>query len=162
MTTEATRSDRTDHPGVVMFPPLLFLSCLGGAWLLHWAWPLSAGLPWAARVGLGGLALAVGAGFGIAGERALHGAGTNVRPDLPTTTVVTSGVYRFTRNPLYLALLHVYGAVALLFGSLWPFLLLAVLLPVLVKGIVEREERYLERKFGEPYRAYKARVRRWL
>jgi protein-S-isoprenylcysteine O-methyltransferase Ste14 len=148
MTTPPPRIDPADHPGVVIFPPLLFLLCLG--------------VPWAVRAGLGGLAVVLAAVFGLGGERALHGAGTNVRPDRPTTAVVTSGIYRFTRNPLYLALLSVYTAVAVFVDSLWPFALWVVLLPVLVKGIVEREERYLERKFGEPYRIYKTRVRRWL
>lgn len=162
MTTAPAPADAADHPGVVIFPPLLFLLCLGAGFGLHWLWPLPTGLPWALRAGLGGLAIVLAVVFGLGGERALHGAGTNVRPDLPTTAVVTSGIYRFTRNPLYLALLNVYTAVALFVDTLWPFALWAVLLPVLVKGIVEREERYLARKFGEPYRAYKTRVRRWL
>ena len=152
----------TDHPGVVVFPPLLYLACLGTGLLLHWLWPLPTGVPWLPRSILAGLALVAAAGLGLGGERALHGAGTNVRPDLPTTAIVSGGVYRFTRNPLYLALLHAYTAVALVVDSLWPFAFWVVMLPVLVKGIVEREERYLERKFGQPYLDYKARVRRWI
>lgn len=160
--TTPTRADPADHPGVIIFPPLLFLLCLAAGIALHVLWPRPTGLSWAARAGLGGLAIVLAVVFGLGGERALHGAGTNVRPDRPTTTVVTSGIYRFTRNPLYLALLNVYTAVAVFVDSLWPFALWAVLLPVLVKGIVEREERYLAQKFGEPYRAYSTRVRRWL
>ena len=151
-----------DHPDVAVFPPLLFAGCLAAGLVLHWLWPLTTGIGWLPRVIVAGLALVVAAVLGLGGERALHGAGTNVRPDLPTTAVVSGGVYRFTRNPLYLALLHIYTAVALFTNALWPFVLWAVLLPVLVKGIIEREERYLERKFGQPYLDYKARVRRWI
>ena len=151
-----------DHPGVAVFPPLLFAGCLAAGLALHWLWPLATGMAWLPRAIVAGLALVVAAALGLGGERALHGAGTNVRPDLPTTTVVSGGVYRITRNPLYLALLLIYTAVALFTNALWPFVLWAVLLPLLVKGIVEREERYLERKFGQPYLDYKARVRRWI
>ena len=152
----------TDHPGVVVFPPLLFVSCLLTGLLLQWLWPLPTFIPGQPRVVLAGLALVAAAVFGIGGERALHGAGTNVSPHRPTTAVVSSGIYRVTRNPLYLALICVYTAVALLANALWPFALWVVLLPVLATGIVAREERYLEAKFGAPYVAYKARVPRWL
>ncbi len=157
-----TPASRVDHPGVVVFPPLLFASCLCAGLLLHWLWPFVTGITRVPRVVAAGLALVAAAAFGLGGERALHGSGTNVRPDRPTTAIVTGGIYRYTRNPLYLALLSVYAAVAVLANSLWPFALWIVLLPALVTGIVAREERYLEAKFGEEYLAYKARVRRWL
>lgn len=153
---------RADHPGVVIFPPLLFVSCLLTGQLLHWLWPVPAFIPWLPRVVLAGLALVVAAVFGIGGARALRGAGTNVSPHRPTTAIVSGGIYRYTRNPLYVALLSVYTAVSLLANTLWPFALWLVLVPVLVNGIVAREERYLEAKFGQPYLDYKARVRRWL
>ncbi len=152
----------TDHPGVVVFPPLLFVSCLLAGLLLHWLRPLPTFIPWPPRIVLAALALVAAAVFGIGGERALHGAGTNVSPHRPTTAIVSGGIYRFTRNPLYLALMCVYTALALWANTLWPFALWVVLLPVLVTGIVAREERYLEAKFGAPYVAYKARVPRWL
>ena len=157
-----TRAPGADHPGVVVFPPLLFASCLTAGLVLHWLWPLVTGFPWVPRAVAAALAFVAAVVFGLGGERALHGAGTNVRPDRPTTVIVTGGIYGYTRNPLYLALVSVYAAVALLANSLWPFALWIVLLPVLVSGIVAREERYLEAKFREPYLAYKARVRRWL
>jgi protein-S-isoprenylcysteine O-methyltransferase Ste14 len=88
--------------------------------------------------------------------------GTPVPTDQPTTALVTTGVYGFSRNPLYLALTAIYLGIGLLLPSL---LVLALVVPVLILmhyGVVVREEAYLERKFGEPYRAYKKRVRRWL
>jgi len=89
-------------------------------------------------------------------------AGTNVRPDQPATAIVVDGPFRFTRNPLYLGLTGLYAGVALLVDALWPLLLLVPLLVIVKWGVIHREERYLEAKFGETYRLYKARVRRWL
>ena len=89
-------------------------------------------------------------------------AGTNIRPDQPTLAIVSDGPFRFTRNPLYLALTGLYAGIALLVNALWPLLLLAPVLAVLRWGVIAREERYLEAKFGEAYRAYRSRVRRWV
>jgi len=97
-----------------------------------------------------------------AAEAAMKRAGTNVRPDQPTLAIVTDGPFRYTRNPLYLASTGLYLAVTLLVNALWPVVLLPLILVVLHWGVIRREERYLETKFGEPYRAYRASVRRWL
>ena len=75
---------------------------------------------------------------------------------------MTDGVYRFTRNPIYLALALLYGALALAADSAVPLLLLPPLLAAVQAGVIAREERYLEAKFGDEYRRYKASVRRWL
>lgn len=89
-------------------------------------------------------------------------AGTNVRPDRPVTALVTNGPFRYSRNPLYVALTILYVAAILVLGTIWP---LATLVPTLVMvhwKIVRREEQYLEARFGDTYRAYKARVHRWI
>lgn len=151
----------TDSPGVVAFPPFLFGGALILGLILHWLWPVQPAPPVFARP-LGALILVLSAALGIAGERAMRRAGTNVRPDQPTLALVTDGPFRFTRNPLYLAAIGLYLGVVLLVDALWPLLLLVPVLAVLRWGIVAREERYLEAKFGELYQAYKARVRRWL
>ncbi|MGH8488876.1 MAG: methyltransferase family protein [Gammaproteobacteria bacterium] len=93
---------------------------------------------------------------------ALHRARTPVNPYAPTTALVTGGPFRFSRNPLYLALTVIYLGAAGLLNSLWPVLLLPGLLWFMHWGVIIREERYLERKFGPAYQEYKARVRRWL
>ena len=89
-------------------------------------------------------------------------AGTNVPPNKPTVTIVTGGPFRFTRNPLYLGGTLVYLGFAMVLGSVWLLWLFVPMVLVLRWGIIHREERYLEAKFGEVYLAYKARVRRWL
>src|SRR5580704_8862327 len=83
-------------------------------------------------------------------------------PALPTTALVVDGIYRQTRNPLYLGTTLIYLGLGVAAGSLWAIVLVVPLLWVINVGVVAREERYLERKFGDAYRAYKARVRRWI
>src|SRR5215831_4655900 len=89
-------------------------------------------------------------------------AGSNVPTNLPTTTIVESGPYRFTRNPIYLGMFLGLIGLAIAFNSLWLLLTLVPLALVIRYGVVAREEAYLDRKFGHIYRRYRARVRRWL
>jgi protein-S-isoprenylcysteine O-methyltransferase Ste14 len=98
--------------------------------------------------------------FGAAGR--FRAAGTNIPPSLPTTALVTDGIYTRTRNPFYLGSTLVYCGLAVAAGSLWAIVLLVPLLWVINVGVIAREERYLERRFGEAYRTYKGRVRRWV
>ena len=89
-------------------------------------------------------------------------AGSNVPTNRPTTTIVESGPYRFTRNPIYLGMFGGQIGLALAFDSLWLLLMLVPFALVIRYGVVAREEAYLERKFGDVYRSYRSRVRRWL
>ena len=92
----------------------------------------------------------------------IGGAGSNVPTNRPTTTIVESGPYRFTRNPIYVAMFLALIGLAVAFDSLWPFITLVLFALVIRYGVVAREEAYLERKFGEVYRGYRSRVRRWV
>jgi protein-S-isoprenylcysteine O-methyltransferase Ste14 len=83
-------------------------------------------------------------------------------PDKPTTTLITDGPFRYSRNPGYLGAAMVYAGVASLANALWAVLLLPVTLLMMQHTAIEREERYLEGKFGEEYLRYKAQVRRWI
>jgi protein-S-isoprenylcysteine O-methyltransferase Ste14 len=94
--------------------------------------------------------------------RTIEKAGTPIRTDRPVPRLVTDGPFRFTRNPGYLGLAMLYAGIALLRNSLWAILLLPVVVYVIQREVIGREERYLERTFGEEYLAYKARVRRWV
>jgi len=89
-------------------------------------------------------------------------AGSNVPTNLPTTTIVESGPYRFTRNPIYLGMFLGLIGLAIAFDNLWLLMMLAPFALVIRYGVVAREEAYLERKFGDVYRGYRSRVRRWL
>lgn len=150
-----------DRPGIIAPPPLLYLLPFGaGLWLQHrWPLPLELGA-WAAWLGWP-LVVAGILDFVLA-LRALGRAGTSVNPYKASSAVAAAGTYRFTRNPIYLADTLIYTGTALACGALWPLLLLPLALVVVQKGVIAREEAYLERKFGEEYLNYKARVRRWL
>lgn len=87
---------------------------------------------------------------------------TSPLPMLPTTAVVKSGPYRWTRNPMYLAMLLIYTGVALWFDVFWAIIFVPVVIFLVGRLVIRKEERYLEEKFGEEYRQYKAEVGRWL
>ena len=87
---------------------------------------------------------------------------TSVLPHKPVSAFVVSGPYRFTRNPMYVSLAALYLAIALIIGSWWPVVLLPLVLLVIQRAVIAREERYLRQRFPVEYPAYCARVRRWL
>jgi len=150
-----------DSPGVIIIPPLLYLGTLIVGVILHVLVPLPAFPPLPARI-VGVVLIVASAALARWGERTMRRAGTNVRPDRPTLAIVTDGPFRFSRNPLYVSLTGLYLGIALIIDDVWPLVLVVPLLIVMRWGVVAREERYLDAKFGEPYRAYRARVRRWL
>jgi protein-S-isoprenylcysteine O-methyltransferase Ste14 len=149
-----------DNAGVIVRPPLLYAVALATMLALRWLWPLPIFSGAAFWPGLALVALAVG--LLIWGRQTLVTGGTNVDPSLPSTAVVTSGPYRFSRNPLYMGLAVVYLGLTLALDTWWGIILLALVLIVMHRGVIQREERYLERKFGDGYRQYRAAVRRYL
>ncbi len=150
-----------DIPHVIAPPPLLYVGPLIlGLTADHW-WPLGTTVPapWRWLAGALGLGLS---GLLVAAILAFRRARTRPEPWKPTTALVVDGPYRFTRNPMYVGFTLIYAGVALLADSAWPFLLLPAVLLVMQRFVIRREERYLERKFGDAYRAYCASVRRWV
>lgn len=89
-------------------------------------------------------------------------AGTNLHPGSPAKALVVTGPFAFSRNPLYVARTLLYLGLAFAMDTLWPILALAPLLGVMHYGVIRREERYLDERFGSAYRQYQARVRRWV
>jgi protein-S-isoprenylcysteine O-methyltransferase Ste14 len=149
-----------DNAGVVVRPPLLYVAALGAMLVLRWLWPLPILGDAAFWPGLAVVVLAVG--LLIWGRRTLVAGGTNVDPSLPSTAIVSAGPYRFSRNPLYVGLALVYLGLTLALDSWWGIVLLALVLIVMHVGVIQREERYLEQKFGDGYRQYRSAVRRYL
>ncbi len=155
-------SDATnDQPGVVIFPPLLFVICVACGLITHvvCSYRLPVG-PWARWAG-GALGLTAGS-LALWGQRTMEAGGTNIRPSLPALAIVAGGPFAFTRNPLYLALILLVTGIGVALRSPAFLAFLAPFALVLHFGVVLREERYLEAKFGDVYRGYKARVRRWI
>ena len=153
-----------DRSGVRLFPPLIFVAALGMAFLIHWRFPVHVVPAEYVRplrvVGivllLAWLALAI---WAIATFRRI---GTTANPAGGSTALALKGPYRFSRNPMYFSLLLLMAGVGLVANTLWPLLLLPLLVVVVRRKVIDHEERYLTAKFGEPYRAYTARVRRWI
>jgi protein-S-isoprenylcysteine O-methyltransferase Ste14 len=154
-------SEAADKPGVVAPPPLVYLGAILVGALLErvWRWEIPTAR-WGSAVGVL-LIVVAGVLFAFA-VLEFKRAGTPPEPYKPTTAIVTSGPYRVTRNPIYLSFALVQLGIAFWAGSGW---ILVLLLPVSVLmnyGVIAREERYLERKFGDEYFNYRRRVRRWM
>jgi protein-S-isoprenylcysteine O-methyltransferase Ste14 len=164
VTAEERGTGGINHgPGVRFPPPLLFVAGLGlGAWLDRARpWPLPAMSSRAALVA-GALMLACWLGLMLWAMLTFVRARTAIIPNRPATALVTGGPFRYTRNPMYLSLTLFYLGVTLLLGTVWPLLLLPVVLLVLHAAVIRREERHLDEAFGPAYAEYRARVRRWL
>jgi|SRR4051812_38149889 protein-S-isoprenylcysteine O-methyltransferase Ste14 len=149
-----------DTAGVIAPPPLIYLAGLIAGFALEALLPgvdMPAWIEW----GVGGLLVVAGLGLLLSFNTSFSRKGTAVEPWKPTTAIVTTGPYRFTRNPAYLGMALTYVGIAVLSSAVWVFLPLPVVIAVIDRGVIRREERYLERKFGEEYLDYKRSVRRW-
>jgi protein-S-isoprenylcysteine O-methyltransferase Ste14 len=153
--------NKHDTAGVVAPPPLIYLAGLALGFGLEALLP-GASLPGLVRWVLGGVLLAAGLALLASFNTSFTRKGTAVEPWKPTTAIVTDGPYRFTRNPAYLGMVVVYVGIALLAEALWVLVPLPFVLSVIDRGVIAREERYLQRKFGREYLDYKATVRRWI
>jgi len=152
-----------DHPNVIIFPPIILATTVAVGCLMQWFLPIGLlatmsqawRIPVGAGIFLGGVLLAA------TGRRAMVRLRTNVSPLLPTTALATDGIFGWTRNPLYSGGTLMMLGIAFVFGLDWLLLLIPPSLLVLHFGVVRREEEYLERKFGDQYRHYKASVARY-
>jgi protein-S-isoprenylcysteine O-methyltransferase Ste14 len=147
--------------GVITPPPVLYGAALIVALALHWFWPLPIFRASVVRW-LGIAVVALGLAVVLRVFRTMRAGGTNVDPRRPTTAIVTTGLFRFSRNPIYLGLTLMYLGLTLAFDTWWGLVLLVPLLLTMHRGVILREERYLEQTFGEQYRQYCSRVRRYL
>lgn len=154
-------TETVDNPGVIAFPPALFAGTLALGLLLHFIFPVNL-LPRSIAIASGAVVIVSAALIAISAFRAMRNAQTAVNPSQPTTAIVSDGAFAFSRNPIYLSLTLLYVGIALLFNALWALLLLLPLVVVVQSGVIEREEHYLEQKFGDEYLRYKASVRRWV
>jgi protein-S-isoprenylcysteine O-methyltransferase Ste14 len=152
-----------DIPRVVVFPPLVPLITVASSILMQAFLPLQlfAHLTVYVRLPIAAGLLGAGIGMMASARHALTRNGTNVRTSLPTLVLVDSGIYRWTRNPLYVGGCLVMFSVAFLCALDWLPLIFPLSLMVLHFGIVKREELYLERKFGSEYLSYASRVPRY-
>lgn len=149
------------HANVIAPPPLIYAAGLLISFFLQRRFPTKFRLPKGTSVVSVGL-LILSFLLGFSAFLSLRQARTTVFPHKPTTTIVSTGPFRYTRNPIYLSFNLLYIGIALLTNLLWAFALLPLVLLFINWGVIAREERYLTNKFGEAYKQYLARVRRWL
>ncbi|RWP41735.1 isoprenylcysteine carboxylmethyltransferase family protein [Mesorhizobium sp.] len=155
---------QTDTAGVIARPPLLFLAALLIGFvldrLLRLPFPVAENdlVTWI----IGGALMLIGFALFAAGIRNFLRAETPVPTNEPTRVLVTTGIHGWTRNPIYLGMFLIYGGIGVAAQNMW-ILVLTLPLAILIRyGVVAREEAYLERRFGDAYRDYRQRVRRWL
>jgi len=154
-------NEKDDNAGVKVPLPLIYLSAIIAGLILNYFTP-TAFLPVSVSRTVGILSVALAVFILVSAFRAFNRAKTNLEPWKPTTAIVSDGVFRFSRNPIYLAFTLFYLGAVFLFNSLWLLALLVPVLFVMRYSVIAREESYLENKFGAEYSDYKRRVRRWI
>lgn len=150
-----------DRPGVPIAPPLLFVLPIAASLALEWFVPTTFAqgvFRWIP----GALILAAGIALTVGGFITQKRAGTDPIPFNPSTRIVAHGLYRFTRNPMYVGFAFATFGLAILVDSTWTLLAVPIGLVLIDRLVIAREERYLEGKFGEEYLRYKRSVRRWI
>lgn len=155
-------TDTTTARGPVRFPPpVVYIAGLLLGWGAETIRP-TPNLPRIAALIVFVLGLGLFALLDPAATARFKHANTSFIPWKASTALVTDGPYRFTRNPMYLGMAALYAGIALGTGLLWALALLPIVLAVIQVAVIRREEAYLERLFGNPYRDYRAKVRRWI
>jgi protein-S-isoprenylcysteine O-methyltransferase Ste14 len=154
-------NSKTNSAHVIAPPPVLYLGALISGLVIHAAMPLA--IPVSAytlRI-IGLLLLILSGAFARWAFVTMGQMGTSASPREQSAALVTHGPFRFSRNPIYVAMTGLYLGISLLVNSLWPLLFLIPLLMIMQWGVILREERYLTRQFGKPYLIYKSSTRRW-
>lgn len=155
---------RHDTSGVRFPPPLYFLIGLAIGFIIEHFYPLRLAKPGHQIItySLGGVWIALGLLLGGWAGFTFRRAGTSPVPHVPSKALVSSGPYRWTRNPMYVALALTSIGIGLLMNALWPIISVPAALVLIDALVIRKEERYLEGGFGDSYRDYRRRVRRWM
>ena len=154
-------TENKDHANVRIAPPVLALLHIIAAYLLAWFLPLPFIVPSIVKY-IGFALVVIGFLLGLGAVLAFRRARTTLDPYHPVSTIVTSGVYGFSRNPIYLSFLLMVIGIPLNSGTYWGIILAVIFILLCNRLVVEHEEAYLGKKFGTTYGDYKSRVRRWL
>lgn len=151
-----------DSAKVTFPPPFIYVGTLLLGLLADWLLGLSLPLSQPVRFAALGVLAVLGLVIGLPANARFTRAGTDVKPWKTTSAIVREGAFRFTRNPMYVGMALLYLGLALGLASAAALVLFPVLVLVIQTQVIAREERYLEGKFGDEYRSYKAAVRRWI
>ena len=155
--------ENTEPVRVLARPPLIYLAYLAAGLALRYLWLQLPVFPhgWIGHAA-GWPIFALGLLLLLWSARTFSSSAEAIQIEKPTNSLVSTGAYRFSRNPIYLALTLAYIGLSLVFNSYWPLLLLPLILVMMRFGVIQREEAYLEDLFEQVYRDYEANVRRWL
>jgi protein-S-isoprenylcysteine O-methyltransferase Ste14 len=145
----------------IVRPPLVYLGAIALGLLLHFVWPVRL-VSRAASIPIGSTVVLVAVVLFFYAVRTFQIAGTPVPGNIPTTTIVCTGPYRFSRNPIYLSFSLLQIGVACWVNTLWLLITLILAVALMSFVVIPREEQYLETHFPSDYLPYKASVRRWL
>ena len=151
----------SDNPGVIAFPPLIYGSALLIGLVVNNFIPIQF-LVGTFSIWLGVLLFSVAGPLILSTVIVMRRAQTTFDVQKSTTAIVTEGPFQFSRNPAYLALTLLYIGIASLINSIWVLLMVVPTVIIMQRGVIKREERYLERKFGKEYLRYREQVRRWI
>lgn len=158
-----TVSSPPPHAGVHFPPPLLYVAGIAAGWALDRWRPLPIADGWSlGRAAVAVVCFAAFAALSVAAFALFRRNRTSIIPNRPATALVTEGPYRFTRNPMYVSLAALYVGVTMALNSWWPLALLPIVVLAVDRMVIAREERYLADAFPSEYKAYRARVRRWI
>jgi protein-S-isoprenylcysteine O-methyltransferase Ste14 len=152
----------TDSPGVRFPPPLFYALAVLGGWMLHRQWPLLIANAAGVLTVIAWLLGACWVGLVASSVGLFRRKQTSMITFRPSSTLVSTGPYKFTRNPMYLSLALLTLAFALFLNTWWIVVLLFPALLAVQRFVIVHEEKYLRRRFGADYEAYARHVRRWL
>ena len=157
-------TETRDNAGVIAPPPLLALAVVVIGLALDWLLPaylLTLLLSLEDRIVIGVLLIVIGLGLAVSALGLFRSAKTHAEPWKPSTALVTEGIFKWLRNPMYVGVTSILAGLSILLASDWMLVMTIVFVPVIHFGVIKREERYLTVKFGEPYRQYIAKVPRY-
>ncbi len=153
-----------DTAGIIAPPPLIALAAVLAGLALDWLFPafvLTLILTFAERIVIGVVLIVGGLSLGLPALGLFVRSGTNVNPFKPSTALVTSGIFGYVRNPMYVGMALLVAGLGIALASDWTLVMLVIYFLLIHFGVIKREERYLEAKFGDNYRQYMARVPRY-
>jgi protein-S-isoprenylcysteine O-methyltransferase Ste14 len=152
-----------NHPGVYIPPPLIYVAFFFGSFLVQKVWPLdSSWLQSKEAHSIGWIVIVIYFLLIIPAMRRFILSKNTLITIKPANSLQTSGIYAFSRNPMYLSLLFLYTGLAIFLGNWWTFILLPLLIVAIQIFVIKKEEEYLHRAFGAQYSEYRKKVRRWI
>jgi protein-S-isoprenylcysteine O-methyltransferase Ste14 len=155
--------NKKDHPGIYVPPPIIYALTFLAAVFIQKKVPINDSLFHRQVTKIVGVGLLIIALFFLLRSLIQFALSKNTLVTImPTHSLQTNGIYNITRNPMYLGLAIVYLGISCLIGNWWNIILFPFLLLIIQQYMINREEKYLERRFGQVYLDYKSKVRRWL